>query len=158
MTAVPRRPTEITRPANKEELQKALEKAIEAGEKRYARRILAIMMLADQIDHKEVRKRLKITQATLRNWIKLWNKGGLESLKPKKPKGAEPKLTEKQWEELKIEISRSPRELGYDADLWNTKLVLIHIKKKYGVTYHEKYIYKALKKRGLNLGSPGQPI
>jgi len=154
---MPRRPIEITRPVNKEELQEALEKAIEAGEKKYATRILAITMLADKIDHKEVRKRLRITQATLRNWIKLWNEGGLEALKPKKPEGAKPKLSEEQWEELKIEISRSPRELGYDTDLWSTKLVLTHIEKKYGVTYHEKYIYKALKKRGLNLESPDPP-
>ena len=55
------------------------------------------------------------------------------------------------WEEIKnIVDNKSPRDYGYDTDLWATKVIRILIRDLYGVDYEIKYMYRLLRKKGVS--------
>jgi transposase len=90
-------------------------------------RRLKIIQLSSQCEKvPQLAKQLDVCQATVRDYIKRYNSGGLETLKPDKSSGRPPttQLTKAEWEEL---LHRSPcqfseprqdRILGYIGLLW----------------------------------------
>ena len=146
--------TELVRPVDRKALNKELERAIEEGDKRYARRLRAILMKDEGKKNREIAQELEIVPKTVARWIKQWNERGLEGFRPHKPKGRPQKLDDDAWEEIRNMVdNKSPKDYGYDTDLWDTKTIKILIKDHYGVDYELKYMYRLLRKKGESLAS-----
>jgi transposase len=57
-------------------------------------RYLSIRMLMTGLSREDVMHMFNLSWSTLQKWVRLWNKGGRESLKVGKPSGRPPMLTE----------------------------------------------------------------
>ena len=147
---MPRPRLTLERSVDFAELRASIDRALGSGDRVWLRRLEGLQLFAAGLRVEEVAERLGVCVRTVRNWINLWNGGGFEALRPGKPRGRPPKLSEEEWESLVNDLERSPREFGYDQDLWSTRLVVIHISTRYGVRYEYKYVYRLLRKRGVS--------
>lgn len=82
-----------------------------------------------------------IGQSAVSQIVAFMKKGDLS---PKEEaRGAKPKLTDKQKDELKGILLKSPTDYGYFTwDKWSIKAL---IKQEFEVDYHENYIWKIMK-------------
>jgi transposase len=92
-----------------------------------ADRIKAIIALGDGCTLEEVSKILLLDTETLRNYIKLYEKGGLEELTERRYKGSASKLSESQQKELKEHLC----EVTY----LSVSAIGKHVEKVYGIKY-----------------------
>jgi len=90
---------------------------------------------------------------TIQYWMNRLASGGLAQLKDKQHPGRPRKLSFSQLEQLKSEISRSPRELGYDQNIWTGILLSQHLA-NYAVTIDVRNCQKLFHKLGFSLQRP----
>ncbi|MBD3212669.1 MAG: helix-turn-helix domain-containing protein, partial [Candidatus Lokiarchaeota archaeon] len=72
---------------------------------------------------------IKKSRKTIQTWVKLFNEEGLEGMVPNTPPGRPSRLSEEQEEQLREDISKHPRKLGYEFSNWEGKNVSHHIEK-----------------------------
>lgn len=117
-------------------------------------RIHAVILAHQGYSNYEISKILLVHPSSVKYWIERWNKGGVENLKDKVACGRPSKFSKDEIEELKKDLKLSPKNFGFFQEAWDTKIILIHIKNKFKKTYHEKSIYKFLRKLGFDLKVP----
>jgi transposase len=91
--------------------------------------------------------------ATIRVYIKQYNRGGLEALKRQTSSGAPPKipLTKVEWEEL---LSQSPSQFSQlDTAIrnWSQDLAVTYLRCYHGVSVTRQAVASALRRHGLRL-------
>ncbi len=98
-----------------------------------ARRYLAIIKLHEGKSTQEVADELFVTPQIVRKWIHRWNEQGPTGLEDVPPSGRPPFLTNREQVELVQDVLKSLRELGFDYSNWMLKLVVEHVRRKWGV-------------------------
>ena len=68
-----RQEIELARPVDRKALNRELEKAIGRGDKRYAKRLRAVLMKDEGKSNREIAQELSVTPRTIYRWIRLWN-------------------------------------------------------------------------------------
>ncbi|MDD1778283.1 MAG: winged helix-turn-helix domain-containing protein [Candidatus Helarchaeota archaeon] len=91
---------------------------------------------------------------TIQYWMHRLISDGLNGLKDKKHPGRQPQLSSTQLEQLKNELNRSPREFGYDQNIWTGILLSQHLREKYSVTIDVRNCQKLFHKLNLSLQRP----
>ena len=82
----------------------------------------------------DVIKSMGFFRTTIYGWLAEHKKKGLEGLASRTAKGREPKLTEKQRQQVKRWIvGRDPRQYGFDYGLWTRRIVIELIRTKFNV-------------------------
>lgn len=82
----------------------------------------------------EVMRSMGLCRTTIYRWLRDFDKGGVESLKATKAAGPEPKLSEKQRQNVRRWIiGKDPRQYGFDFGLWTRRIVAELIEKRFGV-------------------------
>jgi transposase len=94
------------------------------------------------------------SKPTIISWIKAFNESGIKGLARDSPPGKKYRLSEEQMEELKGDVLKNPRELGYEFSNWEGKSVAHHILKKFGVKLRVRATQKLLHKLGFSLQRP----
>jgi len=84
-------------------------------------------------DCTKIAELVRKSRKTVQTWVKIFNERGLEGLIPNSPPGRPSRLSQGQKNELKLDILRHPRELGYEFSNWEGKFVAEHIYVKFGV-------------------------
>lgn len=79
---------------------------------------------------------------------------GLKGLWDKEHPGRPTKLSESEREKLQNEIQRSPRELGYDQNLWDGPLLSHHLKEHYRVNLSVRQCQRIFHRLGFTLQWP----
>lgn len=102
----------------------------------------------------EVASILKISTASINNWIKLYKEYGVEGLRLKACGGSKAKLTEEQFKELSRIIEVGPEAYGYDTGVWTSPIVREVVKKEFHVTYDVSHIRRILDKLGFSVQYP----
>jgi transposase len=92
-----------------------------------------------------------VVEKTIRNWLDRFFSEPIEqapydAAKPGRPS----KLEEHEREELFEHLQQPPTELGYEQQAWSTKLLLHHVKEKYGVEYSGGHARKLMGKAELS--------
>ena len=103
---------------------------------------------------KKVAKIVLRSKKTVINWIKAFNEGGIEGLARDSPPGKQSRLSKEQMDDLKKDVLKNPRELGYDFSNWEGKSVEHHILEKFGVKLGVRAVQKLLHKLGFSLQRP----
>jgi len=111
-----------------------------------ADRIKTIIALGGGWTLEEVSEILLLDTETLRNYIKLFEKGGVEELTQRHYKGSFSKLTEKELKELKAHLS----EVTY----LTIGSVAVYVKKQYQVSYGISGLTSVLRKLGFVYKKP----
>lgn len=90
---------------------------------------------------KEIGSIFNLSQSAVSKILILYNKGIEEEFK--ETRGAKSKLNETQKNELSGFLSNSPSDYGFLV--WNKWSIQALIMTKFGIKYHENYIYKIMK-------------
>src|SRR6266487_5363362 len=95
-------------------------------------RILAVKRVMEDGERpSEVMKSLGLCRTTIYPWLRKFEDKGLEALAEKIAQGPEPKLSEKQRQQVKRWIvGKDPRQYGFDFGLWSRRIVQTLIKQR----------------------------
>jgi transposase len=100
----------------------------------HLRRIAIQRVLEDGEAPSAVMKSLGLCRTTIYRWLRKFQEQGWEGLVEKIAQGPEPKLTEKQRQQVKRWIlGKDPRQYGFDFGLWSRRIVQALIEEKMGV-------------------------
>jgi transposase len=97
---------------------------------------------------------LGVTRETLSQWRKRIAKEGIVGLTAKAGKGRKTGLTKQIEEDLKVQLLKTPSELGYTQAIWDGKLVCKYIKEKYSLTIAVRTSQDWLRKIGFTRQRP----
>jgi len=82
----------------------------------------------------DVMKSLGLCRTTIYPWLRRYEDKGMEALVQKIAQGPEPKLTDKQRQQVKRWIlGKDPRQYGFDFGLWSRRIVRELIAAKFGI-------------------------
>ncbi len=126
---------------------KTLYKKIEKN--KLARKYLAILKLYKGKSTQQVADELFITPQIVRKWIHRWNEQGPMGLVDIKQSGRPPILTDEEQIELVQDVLKSPRESGLDYSNWMLKIMVEHVRRKFGKDMTPSGIWRILKRHGL---------
>src|SRR5882672_11940684 len=99
-------------------------------------RIIAVKRVAEDGEApSEVMKSIGLCRTSIYPWLRKVQDKGLEALAEKIAQGPEPKLSEKQRQQVKRWIlGKDPRQYGFDFGLWSRRIVQQLIQEKMGVS------------------------
>src|SRR5881296_2531268 len=98
-------------------------------------RILAVRRVVEEGEApSEVMNSLGLCRTTIYPWLRKYEDEGMEALVEKIAQGPEPKLTEKQRQQVKRWIlGKDPRQYGFEFGLWSRRIVQALIQEKMAV-------------------------
>ena len=98
-------------------------------------RLLAVKrVIEDKEAPSDVMKSLGLCRTTIYPWLRKHEDKGMEALVERIAQGPEPKLTEKQRQQVKRWIlGKDPRQYGFDFGLWSRRIVQALIEEKMGI-------------------------
>lgn len=132
-----------------------LEKWINADtDRQIAIKCKALIALTKGISVTNVCTVLDISRETLRQWRKRISKEGIYGLCSKSGKGRKSGLTKQVEEDLKVQVLKTPSELGYKQAIWDGKLVCKYLSDKYSLTIAIRTAQDWLRKIGFTRQRP----
>lgn len=119
-------------------------------------RNIAANMFDQNMEPTQIAQLLGVDVQTVRQWRRMYRKGGRESLASRKPSGRPVELKEPQRERLAEMLLKTPRECGFDRYLWTQKLIADLVQREFGVSYHHDHIGVILKEMGFTHQKPSR--
>ncbi len=147
------------------EEQKRLDAALDAAkEKKWYRRVMIIMLSAQQYTVQKLSEMFHVCDATIREYVHTYNEGGLDQLRPKKSPGRPPKLTDWTKADWDTILERTPNQyehLHTESRQWTFDLLVAYVHAYHGIRVCRRSIYHSFRKTGrrtgrstLRVGSP----
>ncbi len=125
-------------------------------------RIIQLSMAGHPV--KQLSEQFDLCRATIRDYIKAYNQGNLQQLRPQKQPGRPKKagqLTGDRWQEILSQTPNQYQKLETDSRQWTLELLAVYAKQYLDTEVHFSTIYKAMKRCGyrtgrskLRIGSP----
>jgi len=84
------------------------------------------------------------------NWADRFDAEGVKGLHIKQGRGRRARLTVEQRDQLKMVLSKSPKEFGYSSANWSGWMISEYIKKTYQVQYKQSAVYQLMRKIGFS--------
>ncbi|KCZ71029.1 transposase [Candidatus Methanoperedens nitroreducens] len=117
-------------------------------------RLLAAILRKEGRTLEEVSFTIKHPLTTVGDWLRRLHVEGISRKNNKKQSGRPKRLTDKQIENLKPILFKSPHEQGFPFIIWTTKLVIQLIEKLYNVSYKPLQVRRILHRLGLSCQKP----
>jgi transposase len=143
------------------ELQFQLKKASDA---KWYRRLKIVQLSMTGMSVPQLSQHFEVCKATIRSYIKAYNQGSIEALKPKKPTGRPPKvgqLTQDDWNQILSQTPDQYEKLQTDSRQWTMALLVRYAKEYMDQEVRLQTIAAALKRckfrtgrSKLRVGSP----
>jgi transposase len=100
----------------------------------HLRKLAVQRVIEDGEAPSDVMKSLGLCRTTIYRWLRAYEDKGMAALVEKIAQGPEPKLTEKQRQQVKRWIlGKDPRQYGFDFGLWSRRIVQTLIEEKFGI-------------------------
>ncbi|MFI1184423.1 helix-turn-helix domain-containing protein, partial [Streptomyces sp. NPDC020799] len=99
-----------------------------------ARRMRAVELFEQGRSQAEIARMVGIHPESVRRWKRLWERGGLESLRRRPAGGRPPRLDDTQVEAVRAALEQGAQAHGFEADLWTLERVGVVIARVTGVT------------------------
>lgn len=106
------------------------------------------VLLMDGVPPEEVARRLGISKETLRKYQKLIAQGGLDALKVGAA-GRPTVLDDAAYSWIAAALKHSARLQGYDSEEWTHTRLRDAIRRRFGVAYSPRHIWKIAESLGL---------
>ncbi|NJD78938.1 MAG: transposase [Candidatus Methanoperedens sp.] len=117
-------------------------------------RLLAAILRKEGKTLEEISSTVKHPLTTVGDWLRRLHTEGISRKNNKKPSGRPKRLTDKQIENLKPILFKSPQEQDFPFIIWTTKLVIQLIEKLYNVSYKPLQVRRILHNLGLSCQKP----
>ena len=123
-------------------------------EGRYYHRLDVILYVLNGASPYDAARLFGHSPRTIEYWIHRLISNGLAGLLDGERTGRPSRLSVQEMQKLGKELLRSPRELGYDQNLWDGVLLSHHIAKDYSVSYSVRQCQRLFHKLGFSLQRP----
>ena len=102
-------------------------------ESRYDHRLHGLLLVSEGMSCYKTGEILGEDPSTLERWVKRFNEKGFDALREGKRSGRPRRLTSEQMEIISMDLRKNPGEFGYGQNLWDGKLLVHHISRKFHV-------------------------
>jgi transposase len=127
-------------------------------EGRYFHRLHVILYVLQGHSTYEAARIYGHSPRTIQYWVQRLISHGLAGLWDREHPGRPCQLSQSDEKTLRNELRRSPRELGYEQNLWDGPLLSHHVREHYGATLSVRQCQRLFHKLGFSLQRPrGQP-
>jgi transposase len=123
-------------------------------ESRYDHRLHGILLVASGESCIEVSRKFGEDARTIQRWVKRFEQFGFSGIREGERPGRPRTLNARQWERLTKELRRSPREFGHTQNLWDGKVLGLHLKRHYGVALGVRQCQRIFHRMGFRLRKP----
>lgn len=135
-----------------EEEQKRLDDALRTAKtKNWYLRLQIVALSTQGYDVKKLSQMFNFCNATIRNYINLYNQGGLSRLVPAKHSGRPPKIahwTREQWDEVLMQAPKQYEELNTDSQRWTLERLRLYLREYHHIDVSIASISNSLRKTG----------
>jgi transposase len=119
-----------------------------------SRRYLAVQRVAEGYSTQEVADFLGVDPSSVRRWLAVCRRHGVDGLTARPVPGRTPKLTPSQEKIVLRWLSDSPTEYGFPTDLWSAPRLAQLIEPEFGVHFNPNYLSTWLRQRGYTPQKP----
>ncbi|MDD5703584.1 MAG: helix-turn-helix domain-containing protein [Dehalococcoidales bacterium] len=126
----------------------------QTGDARYAHRLEVVCFVLKGHSPDEAANFFHHSPRSIHNWLHRMANQGLHGLDDVSPPGRPPRLAKEQMERLHQDLRHSPRELGYDQNLWDGILLSHHLDQKYSVALSVRSCQLLFKQLDFSLQRP----
>jgi transposase len=123
-------------------------------EGRYFHRLAVVLHVLRGASAYEASRAFGFSSRAIEYWIKRLASNGLNGLWDGKHPGRPSRLSASQTQRLRKELRRSPRELGYDQNLWDGVLLSHHLTKDYSISLSVRQCQRLFQQLGFSLQRP----
>ena len=114
-------------------------------EQRFCYRALCVLLIAEGHRPNQVAEWLGEHTRTLERWRKRFVDNGLNGLMDETSPGRPPKLSNEEWNRLKLELEQPPGDFALDGKKWQGKTLQQHLTKNYGIDFSLRQCQRLLK-------------
>jgi transposase len=118
------------------------------------RRLLAVQRVLEGFSTEEVAEFLGVDPRSVRRWVAAYREGGGQGLLSRPVSGRPPKLTITREKIVRRWLADSPREHGFETDLWTASRVGQLISEEFGIRLNSRYLSSWLRDRGFTPQKP----
>ena len=119
-----------------------------------AKRLLVFIKRKGNMSIRKICDLMNMSYTTVRQWLWRATDMGLKGRYDKVRPGMQCKLDDSQLECLRADLIAGPQKCGFTSNVWTARLVLIYVKKKYGVMYANSGMYDLLHRIGFSCKKP----
>jgi transposase len=118
------------------------------------RRQLAVQRVLDGYSTEEAAEFLGVDPRSVRRWVAAYREGGGQGLASRPVPGRPPKLTATREKIVRRWLADSPREHGFETELWTAARLSRLIREEFGVRLNPRYVSAWLRDRGFTPQKP----
>jgi len=118
------------------------------------RRTKAVLGYIGGISVIALSEKLDVTRGSINRWLQWYNAAGADGLRPRKPPGGMPRLSENQQDELVALIEAGPLACGFESGIWTGPRIGELLRRRFGVSYHDHYVPRLLHSLGFSVQRP----
>lgn len=123
-------------------------------EARYDHRLHGVLLLSHGLSCYKVAELLGQHPTTIERWAHRFEKHGFAGLQDQEHPGRFKRLNPEQWIKLGKDLRESPRQLGYEQNLWDGKLLAHHLAQSYRVKLGVRQCQRIFRQMGFRRRKP----
>jgi transposase len=127
---------------------------VRSEESRYDHRLHGLLLITSGQSCSQVAALFGEDRRTVQRWVKAFETQGLDGLREGERPGRPRSLDARQWAALGKDLRRSPAEFGYEAGLWDGKLLSQHLRQRYGVELGVRQCQRIFRDMGFRFRKP----
>jgi transposase len=124
------------------------------GDRKLRDRLQIVLMAARGRRPGQIATDLGISTRTVPRWLNAYLERGLDGLRPRKAKGAEPKIPATLADEVRRWVTDGPAACGLDRANWTYAELADHLRKTHGVEAGRSAMLRFCKKLGVRVYRP----
>lgn len=142
-----------------EMMQIAIRQEIDRSEEsRYDHRLHGVLLVASSYTCTEVANLFGDDRRTIQRWVRKFEESGFAGLREGDHPGRPARLDEKQCDEVASALRKSPRDFGYEQNLWDGKMLSEHLKRQYKIKLGVRQCQRLFSKFGFRMRKPRPQI
>jgi len=121
---------------------------------RYDHRLHGVLLVANGMSARQAALWLNESERTVQRWVNRFEQVGFSGLQEGERPGRPKRLSDEHWRKLERDLRRSPREFGFDQNLWDGKLLSEHLRRRYQVDLGVRQCQRLFRQMGFRLRKP----
>jgi transposase len=127
---------------------------IRSEESRYDNKLHGVLLACSGMTCEEIAGVLGRGVRTIQYWIRRFNNDGFAGLREQEGRGRPNRLCAKDVNGIGEDLRRSPLDFGFEQTMWDGKLLMHHIRKRYGKILGVRQCQRLFHKLGFRLRKP----
>lgn len=127
---------------------------LRSKEARYNHKLHGLLLICRGYTSYDVAEMFGQNPTTIQRWVKIFEKNGFSALEDGDKTGRPQRLEISQFNKLNAALRKSPRDLGYEQNLWDGKLLAHFIKQTFKVDMGTRQCQRLFHQLGFRLRKP----